>query len=154
MPNDDTDAIARLFLQEIPEVAAGIVEIKGIARKPGIRCKIALYSHDTQVDCRGVCVGDRGSRIRRIVDKLGGERIDLIRWDESPEKLIRNSLEPAEIERVILHAAQRRATVVVREDHLSFAHGRQGINRELASQLCAWDIEIVAHPSPPTLFDK
>src|ERR1700674_2908298 len=102
MLNDDADVISRLFFQEIPEVAAGVVEIKGIARKPGFRCKIALYSHDPKVDCVGVCVGKRGGRIRRIVANLDGERIELFRWDESVEELIRRSLQPAQIESVLL----------------------------------------------------
>jgi len=102
MPNDN-GVINRLFLEEIPEVAAGIVEIKSIARKPGFRCKIALYSHDPKVDCIGVCVGLRGYRIKRIVDQLDGERIDLFRWDSSLDKLIRNALQPAQIEAIVLH---------------------------------------------------
>jgi len=147
MPNDDADVIARLFMEEIPEVAAGLVEIRGIARKPGYRCKIAVYSHDPKVDCIGVCVGARGHRIKNIVDKLDAERIDLIRWEVSMENMIRNSLQPAQIDAVVLHSDQKRATVVVKSDQLSLALGRAGINRELASQLCAWDIEIVAQPS-------
>jgi N utilization substance protein A len=147
MSSEETETITRLFFQEIPEVAAGIVEIKGIGREPGYRCKVALYSLDPKVDCVGVCVGKRGRRIRKIVDSLDGERIDLFRWDESVEKLIANSLQPAQIESVILHAAQHRATVVVREDQLSLALGRGGMNREVASKVCAWNIEIVARPS-------
>jgi transcription termination/antitermination protein NusA len=146
MPNNDADVIARLFLEEIPEVAAGVVELKGIARRPGYRCKIAVYSHDPNVDCIGVCVGERGSRIKRIVDQLDGERIDLIRWDESVEILIRNSLQPAQIESVILHPDQHRATVVVKEDQVALAAGRDGINRELGSRICGWDIEIKGSP--------
>jgi transcription termination/antitermination protein NusA len=151
MPNDDADVINRLFLEEIPEVAAGVVEIKGIARKPGFRCKIALYSHDPKVDCIGVCVGVRGHRIKRIVDQLDGERIDLFRWDSSLDRLIRNSLQPAQIETIVLHPDQHRATVIVKEDQLTLAVGRRAMNRDLASQICAWDIEIVAL-SPPTSF--
>jgi N utilization substance protein A len=147
MPNDDAGVIARLFLEEIPEVAAGVVEIKGIARKPGFRCKIALYSHDPNVDCIGVCVGERGNRIKKIVDRLDGERIDLFRWDTSLDRLIRNSLQPAQIEAIVLHPDQHRATVVVKEDQLALALGRGGINRDLASGICAWDIEIVTQPS-------
>ena len=147
MVNDDTDAVCRLFWQEIPEVASGIVQIKGIARKPGFTSKIALLSHDPEVDCIGVCVGIRGSRIRRIVDKLDGERIDLVRWDESLEKLVRRSLEPAQIESVILHPAQHKVTVLVKEDQRLLALGRYNINRDLTSQLCAWEIEIAVRPT-------
>ena len=146
MANDDTEALARLFWQEIPEVAAGVVEIKAIARKRGFRAKLALFSHDPEVDCIGVCVGIRGSRIRGIVDKLEGERIDLFRWHDSLEKLVRQSLQPAQIESVVVHAAQHRVTVVVKADQRDQAYGRDGINRDLASRLCAWDIEIVLVP--------
>jgi len=142
MADNETALIARLFVQEIPEVAAGIVEIKAIARKAGYRCKLALQSHDQGVDCVAVCVGVRGCRIRRIVDQLQGERIDLIRWSDSPEHLIVNALQPAAIERVVLHQEQHRAVVFVKADQRSLAIGRQGMNQELASQLCAWQIEV------------
>jgi N utilization substance protein A len=143
MPNDEAEVIARLFAQEVPEIASGVVEIKAIARRPGNRSKLALYSHDPRVDCVGVCVGVRGSRIKNIIDQLDGERIDLIRWSDSPETLIGCALQPAVIESVTLHPARHRATVVVGEDSLSLAHGRGDANRELASRLCGWEIEIV-----------
>ncbi len=133
---------ARLFAQEIPEIAAGIIEIKAIARKPGSRTKLALQSHDPRVDCVGACVGVRGARIRKIVDVLGGERIDLFRWHESPERLIATALQPALIAEVILHPAQHRAVVVVKADQVSLVEGRRGENQELASRLSGWQIEI------------
>src|SRR5947209_5645886 len=102
---DETDHVARLFTEAVPEIAAGSVQIKAIARRPGYRSKLALFSLDPQVDCVGVCVGVRGSRIKNIVDALGGERVDLVRWHDSPEWLIPNALQPATIERVILHPA-------------------------------------------------
>ena len=141
MPDDETDLIAQLFAQEIPEIAAGVVEIKAIARRTGYRTKIAVSSIDLKVDCVGACVGVRGSRIKNIVDELGGERIDIVRWNDSPETLIVSALQPATIEEVILHHAQRRAVVVVKEDQLSLVEGRWGLNRELASRLCGWEIE-------------
>jgi N utilization substance protein A len=144
MPTDEAEQIARLFAQEVPEIAAGIVEIKAIARKPGVRSKLALQSRSPRVDALGACVGVRGCRIRKIVDQLGAERIDLILWDDSPEKLIAKALQPAQIEWVILHPAQHRATVIVREDQLSLTVGRGDVNRELASRLCGWEIEVVA----------
>src|SRR5437899_12119654 len=100
--SDDTAAVARLFAQEIPEIAAGTIEIKAIARKPGYRSKLALYSKDPRLDCIGMCVGIRGFHIKNIVDALGKERIDLIPWHDSPEQLIVNSLQPANIEKVLL----------------------------------------------------
>jgi N utilization substance protein A len=145
MPGDETEALIRLFEREVPEIAAGVVLIKAGARKPGFRSKLALYSRDPLVDCIGACVGQRGCRIRRIVDQLGGERLDLVRWDESVERLIRNALQPARAEDVILRAAQHRATVVVKEDQRSLAFGRRGENQSLASRLCGWEIEVVTH---------
>src|SRR5262249_12504514 len=111
MPDDDCDLVADLFAREVPELAAGIIKLKAIARKPGYRCKLGLQSQDPCVDCVGVCVGIRGSRIKNIVAALGNERIDLIRWPDSPEQLITVALQPAAIERVILHPAQGRAAV-------------------------------------------
>ncbi len=143
MPNDEAESLVRLFIQEVPEIAAGVVEIRAIARRVGVRSKLALYSHDHQVDDVGVCVGIRGSRIKNIVDQLGGERIDLFGWDDSPEKLIRNALQPAAIEKVILHHAEHRATVVVREDPWFLALGLGDLHRELASELSGWEIEVV-----------
>jgi N utilization substance protein A len=142
MSDDDTSLIARLFAQEVPEIGAGRVEIKAIARKPGYRSKLALQSQDLSVDCIAACVGLRGFRIKAIVDALDGERIDLIRWDDSPERLITNALQPAVIEKVILHSAEHRAVVVVKPDQVSLALGMRGLNRELASKLSGWQIEV------------
>jgi N utilization substance protein A len=142
MANDDTGLIARLFAREVPEIGAGSIEIKAIARKPGYRCKVALQSVDASVDCIAACVGLRGARIKNIVEPLGGERIDLFRWVDSPEQLIANALQPATIEKIILHPAQHRAVVVVKADQVSLALGRGGWNRELASQLSGWQIEV------------
>ena len=139
---DDIDHVARLFAEEVPEIAAGTVEIKAIARKPGYRSKLALFSRDPRVDCVGVCVGARGCRVRNVVDALGGERIDLFRWHDSPEQLITNALQPAAIERVILHPAEHRAVVVVQPDQVSLVLGRRGENRQLASELTGWQIEV------------
>jgi len=144
MPNDEKEMIVRLFADVVPEIAAGIVEIKAIARLPGLRCKLALSSHDPGVDCVGACVGVRGSRIKKVVNQLEGERIDLFRWQDSPEQLICNALQPAVIAEVILHPAQHRATVVVREDQVSLALGRRGVNRDLASKISGWEIEFVS----------
>ncbi len=142
MPEGDVSAVVRLFAQEVPEIAAGTVEIKASARKPGYRCKLALHSPDPHVDCIGACVGIRGFRIKNIVDALGGERIDLVRWAESPEQLIVNALQPARIERVLLHPPAHRAVVVVRPDQVALVLGRGGLNRQLASELTGWQIEI------------
>jgi N utilization substance protein A len=139
---DDISTVARLFEQEVPEIRSGSIEIKACARKPGYRCKLALRSQDPRVDCVGACVGVRGHRIKNIVDALGGERIDLIRWDDSPERLIANALQPAIIEGVVLHPSEHRAVVVVKSDQVSLVLGRRGENRQLASDLTGWQIEV------------
>jgi N utilization substance protein A len=142
MTDDDCGLVAELFAREVPEIAAGSIEIKAIARKPGYRSKLALQSRDPHVDCIGVCVGIRGFRIKNIVDALSGERIDLIRWQDSPEQLVTNALQPAVIERVILHPAEHRAVVVVKADQVSLVLGRRGENRQLASELSGWQIDV------------
>jgi N utilization substance protein A len=140
--SEDIDHVARLFAEEVPEIASGAVEIKAIARKPGYRSKLALFSRDPRTDCVGVCVGVRGYRIKNVVDRLGGERIDLFRWDDSPEQLIARALQPAAIERVVLHPAEHRAVVVVKPDQVSLVLGRGGLNRQLDSDLSGWQIEV------------
>ena len=133
-----------LFEQEIPEILDGVISINGISREPGHRSKIAVSSIDSKVDCVGACVGVRGNRIRTVIDELGGnERIDIVRWDEDPQVLIRNALQPAEVDEVILCQMIGRAIVQVREDQLSLAIGKRGQNVRLASKLCGWDIEIM-----------
>ena len=138
-----THLVQRLFEQEIPEIAEGVIEIRAIAREPGYRSKVAVSSSDQRVDCVGACVGVRGNRIKNIVDELGGERIDIVRWSDELHVLIPNALQPAEVEEVILCQMLGRAIVLVREDQLSLAIGRRGQNVRLASKLCGWDIEIM-----------
>jgi N utilization substance protein A len=135
--------VQRLFEQEIPEIAEGVIEMRSIAREPGYRTKIAVSSTDQRVDCVGACVGVRGNRIKNIVDELGGERIDIVRWNDDMQVLIPNALQPAEVEEVILCQMLGRAIVLVREDQLSLAIGRRGQNVRLGSKLCGWDIEIM-----------
>jgi len=135
--------VQRLFEQEIPEIADGVIEIRAIAREPGYRSKVAVSSSDTRVDCVGACVGVRGNRIKNIVDELAGERIDIVRWNDDLQLLVPNALQPAEVEEVILCSMLGRAIVLVREDQLSLAIGRRGQNVRLGSKLCGWDIEIM-----------
>src|SRR5262245_50719685 len=139
------DFVRRLFEQEIPEIEDRTIEIKAIAREAGYRTKIAVSSIDLKVDCVGACVGVRGSRIKNIVDELGGERIDIVRWNDALQVLIPNSLQPANIEEVFLYPRLGRAIVLVKEDQLSLAIGRRGQNVRLASKLVGWDIEIMTH---------
>jgi len=138
----DTDTVVRLFHEEVPEVADGTIEIKAIARVLGYRCKVALQSRDAKVDCIGKCVGIRGSRIKNIVDALDGERLDLVRWQDSPEELIAIALQPAKIEKVVLFPAEHRAVVVVQPDQVSLVRGRRGENLQLASELSCWRIDV------------
>lgn len=137
------DFIRRLFEVEVPEVAERIIEIKGMAREPGHRTKIAVSSIDSKVDAVGACVGVRGSRIKNIVDELGGEKIDIVRWNESSQILIQNALKPAEVVEISLCFELGRATVVVNEDQLSLAIGKRGQNVRLAARLTNWDVDIL-----------
>ncbi|HGY92814.1 MAG TPA: transcription termination factor NusA [Planctomycetes bacterium] len=138
-----TDLIRRLFELEIPEIADHIIEIKALAREAGFRTKLAVVSYDSKVDCVGACVGIRGSRIRNIIDELNGEKIDIIRWNESPEILIMNALKPAEILSITLDDETGEAIVTVAEDQLSLAIGRRGQNVRLAARLTGWDVNIM-----------
>jgi N utilization substance protein A len=135
--------VQRLFEQEIPEIAEGIISIEALAREPGYRSKVAVSSSDPRIDCVGACVGVRGNRIKNIVDELSGERIDIVRFNEDMQVLIPNSLQPAEVDEVILCKMMGRAIVLVNEDQLSLAIGRRGQNVRLGSKLCKWDIEIM-----------
>jgi N utilization substance protein A len=144
------DFIRRLFEIEVPEVAEGIIEIKGLSRESGYRTKIAVLSNDDKVDAVGACVGVRGSRIRNIVDELSGEKIDIVRWSDSSQTLIANSLKPAEVSEIAICFELGRATVVVSEDQLSLAIGKHGQNVRLAARLTGWDIDILT----PTEYNK
>jgi N utilization substance protein A len=144
------DFIKGLFEVEVPEVSERIIELKVLAREAGYRTKIAVSSIDSRVDAVGACVGVRGSRIKNIVDELNGEKIDIVRWNESSQILIQNSLKPAEIQEVNLCFELGRATVVVRDDQLSLAIGKRGQNVRLAARLTGWDIDILT----PEEFNK
>jgi transcription termination/antitermination protein NusA len=144
------DFIKRLFEVEVPEVAERIIEIKAMAREAGYRTKIAVSSIDSKVDAVGACVGVRGSRIKNIVDELNGEKIDIVRWNESSQILIQNALKPAEVQEISLCFELGRATVVVRDDQLSLAIGKRGQNVRLAARLTGWDVDILT----PEEFNK
>ncbi len=140
----DKELVKRLMENYIPEIKDGTIEIKGIARDPGDRTKIALYSNDSNVDAIGSCVGEAGSRIKQIVDALNGEKVDLYKWSENPEELITNSLQPASVTKVISIDEKTKSSVVaVPDDHLSLAIGKQGQNVRLAVQSCGWKIDIL-----------
>jgi N utilization substance protein A len=148
------DFVRRLFELEIPEIADQIIAIRALAREAGYRSKVAVTSIDTKVDAVGACVGVRGTRIKNIVDELGGERIDIVRWNESLQVLIPNALQPAEIDEVMLCHLLGRAIVLVRDDQLSLAIGRRGQNVRLASKLVGWDIEIMTAEELDEEIDK
>jgi N utilization substance protein A len=137
------DFIRRLFESEVPEIAEGIIEIRALAREAGYRSKVAVTSFDDKVDPVGACVGVRGSRIKNIVDELGGEKIDIVRWNESSQVLVANALLPATVSEIALCFELGRATVVVEEDQLSLAIGKHGQNVRLAARLTGWDIDIL-----------
>jgi len=137
------DFIRRLFELEVPEIVENIVEIRALAREAGYRTKVAVASLDDKVDPVGACVGMRGSRIKNIVDELGGEKIDIVRWNESSQVLITNALMPAQVSEIALCFELGRVTVVVHEDQLSLAIGKHGQNVRLAARLTGWDIDIL-----------
>lgn len=137
------DFIRRLFELEVPEINEKIIEIRALAREASYRTKVAVISLDEKVDPVGACVGVRGSRIKNIVDELGGEKIDIVRWNDSSQVLVANALMPAKVSEIALCFELGRATVVVDEDQLSLAIGKHGQNVRLAARLTGWDIDIL-----------
>ena len=137
------DLLRHLFALEVPEIAERIIEIKDLARDAGHRAKVAVQSIDHKVDCVGACVGIRGSRIKNIVDELNGEKIDIVRWNDSQEVYIMNSMKPAMVNAIELEFEDKTAKVFVEEDQLSLAIGRRGQNVRLASRLTGWAIDLV-----------
>ena len=135
--------MAKLFGQEVPEIYDGIIEIKGVARDPGSRAKIAVISHDGSIDPVGACVGMRGSRVQAVVAELQGEKIDIIPWSQDPATFVVNALAPAEVAKVVLDEETRKIEVVVPDEQLSLAIGRRGQNVRLASSLSGWEIDIL-----------
>lgn len=131
------------FVQEIPEIESGAVEIKGIARDPGFRSKVAVSTEDDSIDPIGACIGQRGSRINIIIDELGGEKIDIIQYSENPEEYLKNSLSPAKIDSVEINEESKEAIVNVAEDQFSLAIGRGGQNVRLSAELTGWTIKVM-----------
>jgi N utilization substance protein A len=133
-----------LFKLEVPEISEGIVKVKGVAREPGGRAKVAVESLDKDVDPVGACVGTKGSRVQSIVQELKGERIDIIPWNEDPAKFVCNALSPAEVSEVIIEQTNRSMQVIVADDQLSLAIGKKGQNVRLAARLVGWKIDIMS----------
>ena len=134
--------VRELFKLEVPEMADGLVEIKGVAREPGWRSKIAVISHVQGVDPVGACVGPRGSRVRMVVSELRGEKIDIIPYNEEPARYVAKALSPARVREVLVDDENRQATVIVPDDQLSLSIGREGMNARLAARLTGWHIDI------------
>ena len=134
--------IRRLFEQEVPEIYEGTVEVKSIAREPGMRSKVAVHSLDDRLDPVGACVGPKGSRVRAVVSELRGERVDVILWDADPAVYVANALSPAKVSRVLIDAEKSYAGVIVPDDQLSLAIGKEGQNARLAARLTGWHIDI------------
>ena len=135
--------MAKLFMQEVPEIYDGIITIRSIARDPGSRAKIAVTSNDSSIDPVGACVGMRGSRVQAVVGELQGEKIDIIPWTDNIADLVVSALQPADVAKVVLDEQAERIEVVVPDEQLSLAIGRRGQNVRLASQLIGWDIDIL-----------
>jgi transcription termination/antitermination protein NusA len=134
--------IRRLFEIEVPEVYDGIVEIKSVAREPGLRSKVAVSSREPGLDPVGACVGPKGSRVRMIVSELRGERIDVVPWSEEPSSYVAMALSPAKVDRALIDEETHTATVIVPDDQLSLAIGKEGQNARLAAKLTGWRIDI------------
>lgn len=135
--------VARLFELEVPEIHDGVVEIVGIVRRPGKMTKVAVRSLDMSLDALGACVGNRGSRVQRVVNELRGERVDIISWSESPRIFVANALSPAQVLHVDLNEETRQAKVVVKDNQKSLAIGDEGINHKLAVELTGYSIDIM-----------
>src|SRR6195952_957547 len=138
----DTELIKKLFELEVPEIADGLVEIANVAREPGYRSKIAVISHADGVDPVGACVGPRGSRVRMVVSELRGEKIDIIPYNDEPARFVAKALSPARVREVLVDDEAKQATVIVPDDQLSLAIGREGQNARLAARLTGWRIDI------------
>jgi transcription termination/antitermination protein NusA len=134
--------LKRLFELEVPEIAEGYVEIKAVAREPGNRSKIAVISHDRNIDPVGACVGARGNRVRMVVNELRGEKVDIIPWSEDAKEFVSNSLSPSKVKEVIIHPEDELSEVIVPDGQLSLAIGKEGQNARLAAKLTGWRIDI------------
>ncbi|TMK61578.1 MAG: transcription termination/antitermination protein NusA [Actinobacteria bacterium] len=138
----DPELIKTLFELEVPEIADGLVEIRGVAREPGYRSKIAVESHAQGVDPVGACVGPRGSRVRMVVSELRGEKIDIIPWNQEPARFVAKALSPARVREVFVDDDTKEATVIVPDDQLALAIGKEGLNARLAARLTGWRVDI------------
>jgi N utilization substance protein A len=134
--------VRKLFEMEVPEISDGLVEIKGIAREAGHRTKVAVLSHDSNIDAKGAAVGPKGSRVRAVVNELRGEKVDVVLWSDDPATLIAEALQPSRVRSVLIDEESKTATVVVPDRELSLAIGKEGQNARLAARLTGWRIDI------------
>jgi N utilization substance protein A len=134
--------LTKLFAMEVPEIAEGIVKIMGVSREPGARAKIAVSSSESDVDPVGACVGMKGSRVQNVVQELQGEKIDIVPWSPDPARYVSNALSPAQVSLVVVDEEKKTLLVVVPDDQLSLAIGRQGQNVRLAGALLGWRIDV------------
>src|SRR2546428_5770961 len=138
----DPNFVIKLFQLEVSEINDGTIEIKGIAREPGFRTKLAVWTRDEKVDPVGACVGLRGQRVKNIVRELNNEKVDIIRWDPNVRTFITNALAPAKLKAFEINEANKRARIIVSEDQLSLAIGKRGQNARLTSKLSGWQVDI------------
>src|SRR5436190_2916670 len=138
----DPQFVIKLFQLEVSEISDGTIEIKGIAREPGFRTKLAVYTRDEKVDPVGACVGLRGQRVKNIVRELNNEKVDIIRWDPNVRNFITNALAPAKLKAFAIDETQKRVRITVSEDQLSLAIGKRGQNARLTSKLTGWQVDI------------
>ncbi len=149
-----SELVVSLFELEVPEVGQGLIEIKGAARDPGIRAKIAVQSHDRRVDPVGACVGMRGSRVQSVSNELAGERVDIVLWDENPAQFVINAMSPAEVRSIVVDEDNHSMDIAVDEDKLSLAIGRGGQNVRLASELSGWILNVMTEDQAAEKVDN
>jgi len=150
----DPQFVIKLFQLEVSEISDGTIEIKGIAREPGFRTKLAVYTRDEKVDPVGACVGLRGQRVKNIVRELNNEKVDIIRWDSNARNFIANALQPAKLKTFEIDEAKKRVKILVSEDQLSLAIGKRGQNARLTSKLTGWQVDIEAEQVQAMGFEE
>jgi N utilization substance protein A len=150
----DPQFVIKLFRLEVSEINDGTIEVKGIAREPGFRTKLAVYTRDDKVDPVGACVGLRGQRVKNIVRELNNEKVDIIRWDPIPRNFITNALNPAKLKSFEMDEERKRAKILVTDDQLSLAIGKRGQNARLTSKLTGWQVDIEAEHIEPMGFEE
>jgi N utilization substance protein A len=137
------DLVKYLVTRQTPELEDRKIEIKDIAREPGVRTKIAVLSHDSRLDASGACIGQRGSRVKNVMDELNGEKVDIVNWSDDPRQMIRNALSPAQVETIEFDIERHSARAIVKDDQMSLAIGKRGLNVKLSSRLTGWDLKVM-----------